>query len=330
MLYSSLIGREIANMSTELQDFMPDREIGFDYPESHMALVPGEFIAKKFCQVEDKKGNPGIYGDLLVTNLRVIWIQDLMPKVNLSIGYNVFLKMALVQPEVNVDTENVQIKAFHGDSRYEFFFFRKKNSQGTFDILPKIYNAYDGTRGYRELFIRKLISSGGQLIMYEKEKIIKQYPNVWNLGKTEGKLGRFFFTNIRAVWISNTNENFNISVPYTRILRITSKSSNFGEAVGFNTSKHFGGLDIGFKIDSVDFKTVLNEITATWDTYRKNPYLGIPENISTETNTNANIMKKTYFAESELVDTGYNEDQNIRAIYREEGHFSDHEVGYDN
>ena len=324
MMQSSL-GSD-GSLESDVEDFMPDREIGFDYQINHMNLLNGEFLAKKFTLVEDRKGNPGVFGDLLVTNLRVMWIQDKMPRVNLSIGYNVFLKMALVQPEKNVDSEHVQIKAFHGDSRYEFFFYRKKNTQGTFDILPKIYNAYDASRGFRELMIRKIISHGGQLTLYDKEKIIKQYPNVWNLGKTEGKLGRFYFTNIRVVWISNTNENFNISIPYVRILKVSSKNSNFGEAIGFLTSRHFGGLDIGFKIDSFDFKSALNEINRTWDSYRKQPYLGISETISSETNTNFGSMKKNYFAESELLDMGYNEDQNIRAIYSVETQGSSSEV----
>lgn len=322
----SLIGE--GSLASEIEDFMPDREIGFDYQLTHLNMVGGEFLAKKFTLVEDRKGNPGIFGDLLVTNLRVIWIQDRMPKVNLSIGYNVFLKMALVQPERNVDSEHVQIKAFHGDSRYEFFFYRKKNTQGTFDILPKIFNAYDSTRGYRELMIRKIISIGGQLALYDKENIIKQYPNVWNLGKNEGKLGRFYFTNIRVVWISNTNENFNISIPYVRILKISQKNSNFGEALGFTTSRHFGGLDIGFKIDSVDFKSVLDEVKRICMSYRKQPFLGISETISTETETNFGSMKKSYFAESELVDTGYNEDQNIKSIYSLEHQGSTGEVDW--
>jgi Bardet-Biedl syndrome 5 protein len=310
----------------EQPDFMPDREIGFDFTLEYINFVKGEFLAKRFPQVEDRKGNPGVFGDLLVTNLRIIWLQDKFPRVNLSIGYNVFLKMALVQPEVNLESEHVQIKAFHGDSRYEFFFYRKKSAQGTFDILPKIFNAYDATRGYRELFIRKIISHNGQLILYDKEKIIKQYPNVWNLGKSEGKLGRFYFTNIRIVWISNTNENFNISVPYVRILKIASKNSNFGDAVSLFTSKHFGGLEVGFKIDSVEFKTVLQEIRDLWDSYRSNPFFGIPESICNESTSNFNAIKKSLFMESELLDTGYNEDQNIKSIYREDTQASTGEV----
>ena len=303
---------------TELADFIPDREIGFDFSMSNLDLVKGEFVLKKFPTVEDRKGNPGIFGDLVVTNLRIIWLQDRQPRINLSIGYNTFVKMALVPQDLHNDCEHVQIKALHNDSRYEFFFFRKKSSKDTFDVLPRVCNAYDGSRGYREIFIRKIVSQNDHLILYEREKIINQYQNVWNLGKNEGKLGRFYFTNVRIVWISNTNENFNISVPYTRILKLVKKNSNFGDAIGMQTSKAFGGLDIGFKIDAVDYNIVLEEMKNLWDTYRNNPFQGIPENISAEVDTSYKTLKKSYFMESEVLDVGYNEDQNIRAIYRED------------
>ena len=311
-LYSTLHNQK------ELTDFIPDREIGFDYPMNHLESVKGEFYIKTFPSVEDRKGNPGVFGDLLVTNLRIVWMQDRQPKINLSIGYNTFVKMALVPQDLNNDCEHIQIKAFHNDSRYEFFFFRKKNSKETFDILPRIYNAYDGSRGYREIFIRKIITENDQLILWDREKIINQYQNVWNLGKNEGKLGKFYFTNIRIVWVSSTNENFNISIPYTRILKIVKKNSNFGDAIGVLSSKAFGGLDIGFKIDSIDYNIVLNEMKNLWETYKGSPYQGIPESISTDTDLNSKNFKKNYFIESEVLDTGYNEDQNIRAIYRED------------
>jgi Bardet-Biedl syndrome 5 protein len=327
-MLQSIIAGEVKERLMDQSDFMPDREIGFDYTLEYVNFVKGEFLAKRFTQVEDRKGNPGIFGDLLVTNLRIVWLQDKFPRVNLSIGYNVFLKMALVQPEVNLESEHVQIKAFHGDSRYEFFFYRKKSTQGSFDILPKIFNAYDATRGYRELFIRKIISHNGQLILYDREKIIKHYPSVWNLGRSEGKLGRFYFTNIRVVWFSNTNENFNISIPYVRILKIQSKSTNFGDAISIFTSKHFGGLEVGFKIDNIDFKTILQEIKDLWESYRASPFLGIPETISTEGPNNFSSIKKSYFTESELLDTGYNEDQNIKSIYRDETQAATGEVSY--
>lgn len=298
-------------------EFIPDRQVGFDLTREYINFVKGEFLAKRFSEVEDRKGNPGIMGDLLVTNLRIIWLQDRMPRINLSVGYNLFVNMALIQPDISEESENVQIKVLHGNDRFEFLFFRRKNNQGSFDILPKLFNAYDATRGYRELFIRKIISHNGQLILYDKEKIVKHYPSAWSLGKSEGKLGRFYFTNVRAVWISNTNENFNISIPYIRILNIAAKSSNFGDAVTFHTSKHFGSLEVGFKIDSVDIKTALLEIKGLWESYKDNPFLGIPESISKESSTNFSSIKKSFFAESELLDTGYNEDQNIKSIYRD-------------
>jgi len=313
----------------DMNDFIPDREIVFDYPIQQLELVKGEFIAKDFKQVEDRKGNPGIFGDLKVTNLRVIWIQNRMPRVNLSIGYNVFVKMALVQQDVGQDAEHVQIKAFHNESRYEFFFYRKKNVQGTFDILPRMYNSYDGTRGYREVLIRKILTHGGTLTLWEREKIIAQFGNAWNLGKQEGKLGRLIMTNVRLVWVSMTNENFNISIPWIRMLKVFKKNSNFGgEALCVQVSKAFGGLEIGFKVDSIDCLALLEQTKNLMDTYKSSPFLGTPESISSDTAADTKSISKTYFEESQFVDTGYNEVQNIKAIYRDDSGADSREVDF--
>lgn len=144
---------------------------------------------------------------------------------------------------------------------------------------------------------------------------------MWNLGKNEGKLGRFYFTNVRIVWVSNSNANFNISIPFVRIVKVGKRNSSFGEALSIQSSKHFGSMELGFKIDSVAFSTILNEVTNLTETYRKTPDLGVHLDsslLNDQTDQKA-VKKKTFFSEGELLDTGYNENQNIRAIYREDG-----------
>ena len=48
-----------------------------------MSPRPGEFTIEKFDSVEDTKGNNGERGTLSVTNLRLIWHSNQMPRVNL-------------------------------------------------------------------------------------------------------------------------------------------------------------------------------------------------------------------------------------------------------
>ena len=48
-----------------------------------MKMRPGEMLIDKLDSIEDTKGNAGDKGRILVTNLRVIWHSQSMPRVSL-------------------------------------------------------------------------------------------------------------------------------------------------------------------------------------------------------------------------------------------------------
>ena len=48
-----------------------------------MRMRSGEMLIDKLDSIEDTKGNAGDRGRLLVTNLRVIWHSQSMPRVSL-------------------------------------------------------------------------------------------------------------------------------------------------------------------------------------------------------------------------------------------------------
>ena len=48
-----------------------------------MKMRPGEILIDKLDSIEDTKGNAGDKGRILVTNLRVIWHSQSMPRVSL-------------------------------------------------------------------------------------------------------------------------------------------------------------------------------------------------------------------------------------------------------
>ncbi len=50
---------------------------------SQMKMRPGEELIDMLTSIEDTKGNSGDRGRLLVTNLRVIWHSQSMPRVSL-------------------------------------------------------------------------------------------------------------------------------------------------------------------------------------------------------------------------------------------------------
>lgn len=100
------------------ESFWEDREIRFDAPTSQLECRPGETVIEALVRetsvpsirsthtgsaartracpparclqdpVEDTKGNNGEPGELLITNLRLIWVSKKSKRTNISIGYN--------------------------------------------------------------------------------------------------------------------------------------------------------------------------------------------------------------------------------------------------
>eukprot|EP00055_Hartaetosiga_balthica_P002923 m.5776 g.5776 ORF g.5776 m.5776 type:complete len:76 (-) comp2474_c0_seq1:1099-1326(-) len=57
-----------------------DYTIQFDAPSARLQMESGEEIVDTLSNVEDTKGNNGVKGRLIITNLRLIWQCD--PKPN--------------------------------------------------------------------------------------------------------------------------------------------------------------------------------------------------------------------------------------------------------
>ena len=55
----------------------------------------GEYIIDNINSVEDTKGNNGDRGTLVVTNLRILWINHKNQRLNLSIGFNTVLTITI-------------------------------------------------------------------------------------------------------------------------------------------------------------------------------------------------------------------------------------------
>lgn len=60
-----------------------DREVLFDLPFNYLKLRLGEKIFERIEPVEDTKGNSGMKGRMVVTNLRIIWHSLSSPRINL-------------------------------------------------------------------------------------------------------------------------------------------------------------------------------------------------------------------------------------------------------
>lgn len=91
------------------------------------------------------------------------------------------------------------------------------------------------------------------------------------------KGGRFYFTNVRVIWISQKNEQFNISVPFCAISGFKKQNSRFGEAFKITTTPQSGGYALGFKCENPDEK--IDDLVKLHKTFSTKPYLGLPKDL---------------------------------------------------
>ena len=64
-----------------------------------------------------------------------------------------------------------------------------------------------------------------------EEKIYSEVSGVWNLSADQGSLGKFIFTSVRVIWVAETNNLFNVSLPWVQLDHVKIKDSKFGKAL---------------------------------------------------------------------------------------------------
>ena len=193
-------------MSTAAEYIWQDREIRFDVPFSQLSMRKGEMLIDSINSVEDTKGNNGDKGNLLITNLRLIWFADNNQKINLSIGYDCILNTEIKETTsmLKGTTQALYLRTRFHQSRFEFIFTSLvKNSPRLFTSFQAVIRSYETSKLYRDLKLRGAIVAEKSLIMLPKEQVFNKYNGVWNLSAEQGNLGTFFITNIRIVWFAN-------------------------------------------------------------------------------------------------------------------------------
>lgn len=101
--------------------------------------------------------------------------------------------------------------------RFEFIFTYYGTNSTRFSPVYDIYKSYQSTTLYRELKLRGAILTDRQLAILPREQVYKQLNGVYNLSSDQGNLGLLCITNIRMVWWADSNESFNISLPYMQV-----------------------------------------------------------------------------------------------------------------
>lgn len=256
-----------------------NREVRFDILISQMKMRPGEVLIDKLDSIEDTKGNAGDRGRLLVTNLRVIWHSQAMPRVSLSVGYSCVLNITTktVNSKLRGLTEALYILTKCNHARFEFIFTNLvPGNARLFTSVIGVYKAYTSSKIYRELKLRGAIIAEKNLRLAPLEKIVSTMNGVWNLSSDQGNLGTAIMTNVRVVWFASMNQLFNISIPHIQIASVRLRESKFGMALVIETSEQSGGYVLGFRIDPQEkLQEVHKEITALHAIYSVTPIFGV-------------------------------------------------------
>lgn len=145
-----------------------------------------------------------------------------------------------------------------------------------FSAVFEIYKIYQSTALYRELKLRGAILTDGQLSILPQEQVYKQLNGVYNLSSDQGNLGCFVITNIRLVWFADSNESFNISLPFMQMVSLRIRESKYGLALVIQTAQTAGNYVLGFRIDPQDkLHEIHKELSSLFAVYSQTPIFGV-------------------------------------------------------
>eukprot|EP00919_Chromeraceae_sp_WS-2016_P075203 GHVR01177891.1.p1 GENE.GHVR01177891.1~~GHVR01177891.1.p1 ORF type:complete len:228 (+),score=26.88 GHVR01177891.1:34-684(+) len=197
-----------------------DKQLRFDVKARHLSLRGGELLIDSMNAIEDIKGNNGQRGEMIITNLRVIWTSSSSKYTNLSIGLGCITSLSITEAVSRIQgrAQALHILTKYNFTKFEFVFtFLVKGSPRLFTTLRSVHRAYLSSKLYRDLKLRGAIISNHNLIQLPQEELVEKRVGVWNLSHDQGSLGNIILTNIRFVWYSTLAENFNVSAPYIQI-----------------------------------------------------------------------------------------------------------------
>lgn len=300
-----------------------DRDIRFDVLISQLDLRRGESLIDTMDSVEDTKGNNGERGELVITNLRLIWWSHKNRKTNLSVGYNsmISINSRSTTSRLNGDTQALYVLTKFNGSRFEFIFTNLvKDAPRLFTTIQQVFKAYETSKLYRDLKLRGAIIASNDLKLLPQEQTYNKVNGVWNLSSDQGNLGTFFVSNVRLVWHANLAENFNVSIPYLQMQSIRIRDSKFGPALVIETTARSGGYILGFRVDPQDkMQDVFQEITSLHKTFSVNPIFGVEFSVDEMPEKLERLRRAQEQDNVEIEDTDGDDGADVFAAYYADG-----------
>lgn len=293
-----------------------NREIRFDCPVVQLGLRRGESFIDTINGVEDTKGNNGIRGFLIITNLRLIWYSEKSAKTNLTIGYDCINNIEIKQTSSKLrgSVHALHLRTRYKDVRYEFIFTSLiENSPRLFTSFQTTIRSYDTTKLYRDFKIRAAIILDKELLLLPQEQVFHKFGGVWNISAEQGNLGTMYVTNIRIVWFANMAESFNVSLPYIQVKSIKKKDSHFGQALIVETSNTSGNYILGFRTERLEEITV--ELNRLFRVFVENPILGVESSVQEVQPPIEQVKQPRVFDDIDIVEAEFSGQANASAAY---------------
>ena len=263
-----------------------------------LKLIPGEYNIAIISRVEDIKGHPGQYGQLQITNLRIIWFLQRIPMTNSSIGYNCIIHYRLnnsVQNTIGI-CETLCLRCKFKDKTFEFIYQAPKAQNSVFRFFETSLKNYQNSILYRDQKLRSSILNEGNLILLSNEQVIIQMNGVSNFSGEVAKIGNIIITNFRFIWFSEIVSNFNVSIPHILLSKLKlSETKRFGKCFFLklfsNGTRFVYGFTISPEQKLIDFLKSFEKIRLSANnspilTPLINNNLNINENYLKENNNN--------------------------------------------
>ena len=220
-------------------------------PIEDLRLIPGETSYTIITRVEDSKAHPGQFGQIQITNIRLIWYITSVPSLNISIGFKSILNYTIsenVQSALG-PSEVLFIKCASGTRTFEFIFSVSKSKQSVFRFFETALKNYESSPLLREQKLRSSLIKDGNLVLLDGEQVMKKYDGIANFSGDNAKIGTAIITNYRFVWYSEIVSNFNVSIPLILLPEIKpTQSKRYGRCIYLKINSYGTNYLYGFTI----------------------------------------------------------------------------------
>jgi Bardet-Biedl syndrome 5 protein len=126
--------------------------------------------------VEDSKGNNGDLGNLIITNLRLIWYSTTNQRTNLSVGFDCILNTEIKETNsaIKGNALALYLRTRYQQARFEFIFSSLvKNSPRLFTSFQAVIRSYETTKLFRDVKLRSAIVQEKSLILLPHEEVFQ-------------------------------------------------------------------------------------------------------------------------------------------------------------